>query len=743
MNNDNKCRNNNFYKIIYYSVLVIFYSFILTCDKPEETEIDKTYIEFSNPTVFDVNVFRFSPPSSSNSEPSFFVPKNSNKLLIETDPSATSAGDPFYYQYLIPVGSIRIPFNSPAVEYYQIKKEIINALNIPVIASTNTNTSFLVVENNSNSIINVQYFITLEPHSGQSVTEIQAGESAVYILRNNATSLTNYSVGTHINRREFPQTIIEPGIIYSFKYDPASISLYSKSPFDIYAQRNIWTIPTFDLPAPPNGNFFTVGLLSSRANVETAGYILAGSVNYNHSTVKLPHVGAVPYLGRISPIGGIDPNTEGRITIKSNPAGLNLKSFIEDINELIFVGQAYFEDTTGRPCILSTNTNLLENYYYQDFINDINDNQEIYGEKLVKWDNANYAFGCQIRDLDRQLSQVYIAKVTKVRWDEVTHEEFWRSPENDNASLIDLKYVNNMLVVLADTGTGSIVYFINANNGNLISSTGKSLDNYWINGIFNVGDDYYAAGGYKGVSRDRGFLTNIDVATGNVNITNPSLIDPAKFLHGAGSFLHVMPENDGSLILAGWCVEDNSNVNSSEFYMPWLVKYDPIKREKIWEQVYENNKGYYINSVHHNAIGSYLLEIHNEKTYHSYLISTDLLGKITDNILPRLPRHPTRFIATQPGNPGISVNIVPMPDASLTTPTAITLTKGQTGSITVQQGIWTSCEWYVNGILVTNSGFNYTFTTLDRNVGVYNVTAVVKDSAGERRSASCRVTVIN
>jgi hypothetical protein len=506
-------------------------------------------------------------------------------------------------------------------------------------------------------------------------------------------------------------------------------------------RKNIWTMPTYTEPVP-KGLFLTTGLFSSRANARTDGYILSGRVNYDHGTVLSPYVGTIPYMGMISPVGEV--TRERRINLRANPSGLNLLSFIEDSNELAYVGQVYYEDIAGRPCILSTDTDGKENFFYDGFIDDIDNNQELHGQKLVKWDTNSYAVGCQLRERDiNARARIYIAKVTKLSWESVTHQEFWKSPEGDDAALLDLLYdrTHNMIVVLADIGTGSAVYFVNTDDGTLKYPT-VYLNNYWMNGFFTAGQEYYVAGGYEGVSGTRGFIARIDVVNGAVGTQNPWLIDPAKYGNGSGGIRYILPENDGTLILAGWCVEDNRDAGLDRKYQPWLVKYDLNARKKNWEQIYDDHEGYEIYSVHHNAIGSYLLEIYNAETYHSYLISTDLLGKISGNMLSPLPRNNSLFNAAKPGNPGISVDITPLDDASLTTPARLNLNKGQNTVITVQ-GTWTSYQWYVNGTLVAGTGSSFMFATSGRNAGVYTVTAVVNSSTDEKRSASCRITVTN
>jgi len=729
------------------NLFFLFALVFLSCKQPETSHppVNKTYIEFDNVSEFDVNVFKGVRPVQGN-KPSFDTIPAGKKKEFVTEPTNTAInpnGDIFYFQYIISLGSVKIPFPTTKDTVFKIKKNNPNTLVIPGLSSTDTTSSYLIVENESSESISVlNGSQPLFPYDQPSEEYISVGKTGVYELIN-VTNLANFEIGNISSRRKFQDNFnnngsIKPGRIYAFKYDASSVYLYSESHFDISARRKIWTIPTYNEPVP-KGRFFTTGLFSSRANAERDGYILTGSVHYERGTVTSPHVGAIPYIGMVSVEGGI--TRERSINLIAKPAGFNLQSFIEDSNELIYVGQVYYEDIVGRPCILSTdNTVGIENSFYEKFIDDMDFNQELHGQKLVKWNTNTYAVGCQIWDDNKQKARIYIAKATKVKWDEFTHEVFWISPENNYATLVDLIFdqSHNMVIVLADTGIGSAVYFINAADGTLIHDKPVKLDDYWINGLFSVGQEYYVAGGLKGVSIYRGFVTKIDVVNGSVDILNPLRIDPAKYELGAGSFRYILPEVDGTLILAGWCVANRGNAESSSYYMPWLVKYD-LTNGIIWEQIYENYIGYYINSVHHNAIGSYLLEIHNDKTYHSYLVSTDLLGKMSGTRLAPLPRD-SNIKASEPGRPGITV-VITINDAELLTPTALDIKKGDSRIIEVQ-GTWLSYQWYVNGSL-SGTGSSYTFSTSDRNLGVYNVTAVVTDSADEKRSASCRVTVTN
>jgi len=764
--------NNLLRPVIIISIIFISY-FIYSCNshvdlKPKDVPSDdnKTYIKIINDANYNVNVYAYEQRSDTNLNPTYFVPAKTETEKYESSPSILESGDLFFYEYLMPVGSITVPY----YDFFQdnrkkIEKGVINTLIIPDLTSTSTNSSFLVIENDSNLIINVQGYQTPLPHSGQSFVEIQPGKSGVYTLKSTISSLSNHKIGP-IGRspREFPNSFnrpesIKPGGIYSFKYNfssdnNSSVVLISESRFDISTKDKIWTIPTYTEPVL-KGRFFTTGLLISRADVEANGYILTGNVHYEFDTVTKPHLGAIPYIGMVSDIGDITSERNIGKNLNPQPAGLNLKSFIEESNELIYFGQVYNEYGVGCPCILSTNiTGTQDNYFYNKFVNDISINQELNSKKIVKWGFNSYAVICQLLETDRQLSQIYIAKINK-NWNTITHQVFWISPEMDNSSFIDMVYdqTYNMLIILAETNTGSVIYFIDAADGSFKYPTVKqdyhNNELFIINGLFIVSQEYYVAGVYitKNISSYRGFITKIDINNGNVH-TPPLLIDPQVkgFEDGGGGFRYILPENNGkTLILAGWCVRNRSNAESTYFRMPWLVQYALDKNniadsEMNWEQIYQNKTEYSINSVHHNAIGSYLLEIYNEKTYHSYLISTDPLGNMSGDMKAPLP-HSSNIYASQPGKPNIEMNIS-IDDAELETPATLNIPKGSSGTITIK-GTWSSYQWYVNGLLITGAGSSYTFSTSSRNLGVYSITAVVTNSSGEKRSATCRVTVTN
>jgi len=722
--------------------------------KPEPSA--RTYLKIINNTEYAVNVYINDPPIyASETRNIRHVPagtETTDTPVWEMQPTPKGERTNLFFEYLIPIGDTVIPvyprLSPEHVRPVVIEKEKTTPQDVPPLGNFQTDSVFILIKNNSlydrfwllDQRENPKY-----PESNSSERDILSGTEALFVFDGKeTTSLNGYTIGNH-SRKNFPNTSLVKGNVYSFMFDGNSEpGLFLIEPFNPAMKDYIWTIPTYNGSDPPEGKFFTTGLLSSRASVQTNGYIMTGSVHYNRNTVTLPHVGAVPYRGMITPEGEVNI-TEIKYLVDQS-ARFDLPSFTEELDSLIYAGQIYYEDVAGHPCIIRTNpTSGNIRAFYDSFINDMSANQELYGKKLVKLKTNDFIVGCQLLDTDQQKKKIYTAKISLQSFDKFsTHQKYWISPESDNVSLVDLIYdrTYNMLVVLTHTDTGSIVYFTDIDETRPETYKNRiPLDDYWINGLFTDNqNNYYVAGGYTGLNNNAGFITRIDVMTGDVDTLYPWLINPVKYTEGAGSFWYVLSESREILVLAGWCVKNASNTGSSNYYMPWLVKYDLANKRIIWEQIYDK-PGYYIKSVHHNAIGSYLLEIYNEKTYHSYLVSTDLLGKMSDNDTLDPISTNSSITASEPGKPKINIAIS-IDDAELSTSATLSLPKGQDGTITVR-GEWKSFQWYVNGVLVAGMGRTYTFISSERNLGVYTVTAVITNSTGEKRSASCQVTITN
>jgi hypothetical protein len=602
---------------------------------------------------------------------------------------------------------------------------------------------FLVVENNHpNDDIwlvkgsSTQYPVGLAHEDSSRWIKPETG--GVYRFAS-LTNLNTLSIRHNTASRPLPNITCITNHVYTIRYDGNDPVLFSETLFDPTIKNKIWTIPT----STATGRYFSAGLFVPRDNLND-GYILTGRSNYSIDTVARPTVGSVGYLGMLMSDGSF--SVEKKITLTNAPASFNVRSFIENSGGLIFAGQSYEEDADGFPFILNTDLNGTPSVFYADFIKDIDPaTQALYGNRVVKND-AGYALGAELYDYNRGMSQIYIAAISQANWDTAQHTELWRSPETDDVYFTDLKYdaAQQTYIVLAGDyqpeggQLGSYLYFVGADG---VQKSRVRLDRYEIRTIFTLNNEFYVAGTYMGASGYRGIINKLDVNAGTFG-PSPWLVD-SRYTNGVAAIVNTVLETDGTIVLGGYCLEDLAD--QGEWWLtskPWLIKYDLTASKKIWEEIYDY-PGCYIYSVHHNAIGSYLIETYNSTTYESLLISTDLMGKASGNRLAAIPRDTATFTAAAPGTPRISAEFTPLTDASLSTEPSLTVPKGQSATITAA-GTWSAYQWYVDGVLVSGAASSqFIFTTAARNPGLYNVTLVVTGSNGEKRSARRWVTVTN
>ncbi|MDR2020879.1 MAG: hypothetical protein LBQ14_08960 [Treponema sp.] len=735
------------YKQHYFFIILVL--FLVACEMPSDDSSgnqqqpdtpgsdNKTYLKIVNNTGYAVNVYINDPPIYQNVPDTIrqIPAQGSNQWELQPT-SADKNGETLYFEYLIPFGNVTVPYyanNTANVKIKKLEAGQVNTQEVPPLVDVSTNSIFVLIRNDSSDSIWMEQGIYIKKPYGSTGNEIPGGSGAVFVFDQNVTSLSNITIGD-LTRKNFPATPLQPGRVYSFIYtSQANPSLYLVEHFNPNTAKNIWTIPT----TRETGIYFSMGLLAPRANIND-GYIVTGRSNYSLAMITQPTVGSVSYLGMLAPDGSL--SVEKKITLNNAPASLNIRGFIENSGGLVFSGQAYDEDADGFPFILNTDLNGVPSVFYADFINDIDpETQALYGDCVVK-NNTGYALGAELFDYNRNMSQIYIASISQASWDTAQHTKLWTSPETDDTYFLDLKYdaAQQTYIVLAGdyqpaSGLlGSYLYFVGADG---VQKTRVRLDRYEITTIFTVNNEFYVAGTYEGATGYRGIINKLDVNAGTFG-SSPWLVD-SKYANGKAVINNMVLDSDGTMVFGGWCAEAGGEAK------PWLIKYDLTASRKIWEIVYDDYPGAYIYSVHHNAIGSYLVEIYNDTTYESFLVSTDLMGKAGGNRLAAIPRNASAFTAAAPGQPRISAELIPVTDADLATEALLTIPKGQSATVSAT-GSWNTYQWYVNGTPVSGAASSsFIFNSNTYSTGIYTVTLVVTDSKGEKRSASCRVTVTN
>jgi fibronectin type 3 domain-containing protein len=630
-----------------------------TDPEPIQTDDGKTYLKIENNTVYTVNVYINDPPLYGEASTATLhqVPANGSQQW-ELQPTASgSNGETLYFEYLIPVGgNITIPYYASNVENIKIKKleeGKINTQAVPALGIVNTNSIFMVLQNNANDPVwveqdngGVKY--TQTPH-GAADRNIPTGNSAVFVL-NNGTSLDNFTVGA-LARKKFPNTVLESGKIYSFSYDGNTAALLSIAHFDPDMGNKVWAIPTSDV----QGKFLSMGLFAPRKQVSD-GYIVLGRINYDGSLVTNATAKTTPYFATIAQNGSIP--FERTINIAGNPSRVNIRSVVEEGDEFIFLGQVYYDTdpySDGRPFILGTTSTGATRFFYRNFISDEEwetDDLYLNARHLVKSGADIYVAGADSWNGETEKNYIYLATVSRKSFDEAAHSDLWTSPLGDNVTLDDIVYdasQNSYMVSATNWDTyvenehlDSILYFIDASTG--VQKSRIAIPKYSLKKIFSVGDGYYAIGEYESASGNwEGYLRKLNPVTGSFEWSQPILF-PSSDLSANGSAGIVNAVVDaGRLLLCGYTNEHGDNND----YKPWLLAFDSgtlsSTSSRLWELVYDEYPGYEIYSVQSNGIGSYILELYDDDNYKSILVSTDLMGRVIaqDKFLDPIPRNPS------------------------------------------------------------------------------------------------------
>jgi hypothetical protein len=719
---------------------------------PVDTQDGKTYLKINNTTEYAVNVYINDPPLYSLVPDTIWRVEKRNTAQRELQ----SGEVVLYFEYLIPVGSTIIPYYSKNTTH--VKKPILEkgkgtTQDVPALGSAQTDSAFVLIRNTSGDAIWLQQGIYTRNPYGALVREILPHSDAIYVF-DNVNSLNNCTIGD-ITRRNLPNISLENGKIYTFIYDGESDpGLFLVEHFDPSMAKNIWNIPF----SSQENRYLTTGFFAPRAEPAN-GYLLLGNINAKSEPQYLynGYVKSSPYFAHITR----DGNVTERIIPFANPANQNLiTSFVEDAGKYVFLGQQY-HNGNNKPFVMSIGTNFAPGFYYDGFNSDIDTDTEYMDAfystgKIVLIQNGKYGVLFGITDKNTWRNNAYLAIVTQSSFDRAAHQELWRSPDSEDAIYIDMIYdkENNRFLVLVQVwepdNTHLKIYAINAD-----ATTASPVEfihsfdkKYQYTKILKVGNGYYLCGSYKNVlGKYEGILDKLNLGTGTSEWNEPVRF-PSVDNMGNAKIWNIFEDN-GRIILSG--MSNATYADDSHDYQngkPWICAFDIATSRKIWEQCYTDPKyhNYIVYSSYSNGIGSYILELYSRVVKTSVLISTDLMGRPAGedkNPLPYQPREILMDVVQEFANVvNINAEITPLTDVSVTPP-VLQLSKGQSGTFTVNS-TYSSYVWYLDGILQSsNSTRNYTLQTGSLDCGVYTVTVVVTTSTSERRSGSYTVRITN
>ena len=211
----------------------------------EPTSDGKASVSFTNNSSYTVNVFVNAHRKLGGSV-LVSVPAR-GKATTKLSPSATASGDAFYFEYIIPIGSVDFPyFSFNSSKGAVISADKTNTITIDELTSCPTKSSYLVIENQTTAaayLINGSSILTPE---AQTSYYIESGASGVFLLGQNDeaiyyqnTALLKLRTGTQ--DISLPDISFTLGNVYVVTVTNSGASLKSVSPFDVDTQKQIWS----------------------------------------------------------------------------------------------------------------------------------------------------------------------------------------------------------------------------------------------------------------------------------------------------------------------------------------------------------------------------------------------------------------------------------------------------------------------------------------------------------------------
>jgi hypothetical protein len=230
----------------------------------------KTYVVFTNPAKYDVNVYAGAPPTE-ESVPFARVPALSTNSQWEIQPSQNDNGDAFYFEYIIPFdldSSINLPFyHQDNVKIKKIEAKQINTITIDPLPFVSTGNIFLVVENNhpSDDIWLIKGGAPQYPaglNHDESSRWIKSGDLAVYRFTS-LTNLNTLSIRHNTAIIPLPDGICLGNRVYTIRYDGNGPALVSEKSFNLnidYTNYSQYTIRVSNNTSENLVAFFGAGL---------------------------------------------------------------------------------------------------------------------------------------------------------------------------------------------------------------------------------------------------------------------------------------------------------------------------------------------------------------------------------------------------------------------------------------------------------------------------------------------------
>ena len=591
---------------------------------PPVVEEPSDNVKFVNQTDLIVRVF--TDPLEGN-----LVSELKEKAIFSCKVDVFETGNVFYYKYYLELENIIIPYGS-GENVVDLQQDKLITINIPEPKELTTNKNIVIMENVSESAIAFGFGASELLPENKTSTLINSGEYGIYLLKDN-NDLGNYKVfdtGKEIALSEYKTN--DKGYIYSFRYTGKDISLYSKIFLDKSLKDKIWKISL----SQDVGKTLLAGHFTSRKN-PSDGYMLFGRQVYSNDEDLIDN--SIPYYVFLDSNGDI--LDEQTISFKDNPLDVKVRRVIDSGDYILACGEKLSSENISSAFIIGIEGLSV----YADIL--VGDKNVVASaQTMVQKEDDCFCvltYKDKYSENDEYLSSsVALVEFTVDSYSSVSSKILWESSDEKDLWAYDLTYdeSSDTYAVLTwnDEKQYTKLFFIDGSSGtekfdNILLNTyafskiSKSIDGKVIlcGSFINQLTD----------SREACFI-EIDVSTGT-SVNNFPKTFPCKDKKLSSYFNDVIFKND-YIVLVG-CTD---YLYSGEFddTIPYLVAYDISKDKVIWEQRFDNLKGYEVYSCNNTNL-SFIYELYNSNTMHSYIVSAGLLGEIPEETKLTLPYSST------------------------------------------------------------------------------------------------------
>ena len=605
-------------------------------DKPVVTD-PQDNVTFVNKTDLMVKIFSDSLKTTLLTEINY-----GEKFSCKADVNAV--GNVFYYTYYLALDKVLVPYGT-GQSIVNLSTDKSTTVNIVDPTEINTNKNIVILKNLSSSAISLGYSTSELLAENMTSTLLNQDEYGIYLLEfsNNLADYKIFDAGKNINLSETPTE--EKGYIYYFDYTGKEVVLNSKTFFNKDLKNKIWKISL----SQETGKTLLAGKLGNRKKSED-GYMLFGRIAYSSKTTNI----AVPYYTLINTYGNI--TEENSFSFKDNPLCTKFKGFAENNDNIILVlGEKEDEKEKGTSFIISDFNGYS---IYKDIVTDDSENKEYYKpfEIIHKKDNIfcilleHYILD---NDGNTSFNGYQLIEITVDDYDSVTTKEIYESDENALRSPCSFTYDNitDTYVVLSQffkpeggiANTNSLITFIDGATGTKKSDL--EITNYLFNKIkFNPEDGHvYSSGSFSNqlTGKDEASFAKIDVTSASV-VDNKPVKYPCNNKSLNSNFNDFVFDGDNILLCGSsgadyplGCNEEDENAKG---WYPYIVSHNTKLNKTNWEKEYKDITEFTIYTVTKSAINSLLLEIYNNKSSQSYIVSAGILGEIPEEIKLTLPQ---------------------------------------------------------------------------------------------------------